>query len=259
MLSRSRGRLVSRFLRRAVQTIRRAPQGDFAQGRQVFQGKEMAQSPLRLVAFIYLAGLQPGDQVGRLDVHQFHLLGGIKHAIRNPFAHRDMGDGGHQIVQGLQMLDIDGGVYVDSSPQQFFDVLVSLRVPAARRVAVRQFVHQKQLGFAFKGGVQIEFLQRDAFIDHFLTRELLQTVQQRQGVWAGMTLHVPDRHVDAVFACLMGGLQHGVCFAHAGGIAKKYFELSMAFLIVLLPYGMQYLLRVRPAFLHLRPSRKVSA
>ena len=36
-----------------------------------------------------------------------------------------MSDGGHQIIQGFQMLNINGGIHTDTGSQQFLHILIS--------------------------------------------------------------------------------------------------------------------------------------
>ncbi len=43
------------------------------------------------------------------------------------------------------MLNIDCGENVDAVVQQFLDILPALRMPAARRVGVRELIHEDPL------------------------------------------------------------------------------------------------------------------
>jgi hypothetical protein len=69
------------------------------------------------------------------------LRSSLKKVIGNGFLDHDACDLLHHIVHTFQMLDIQGRVDVNSSPQEFEDVLVSFGVTAARGVGMGQFVH----------------------------------------------------------------------------------------------------------------------
>ena len=148
---------VSSLLCGTVESVSRAAQGNFPQGNQVLFRKKMVKRPLCLPLLVDFTGLQPDNQVSRFNIHQLYLVGGIKNVIGYPFADGDMGNGFHQIVERLQMLNIYGGIDIDTRPQKLFDILITLGMTASRRVAVRQFVHQNQLWSAAKCGVNIEF------------------------------------------------------------------------------------------------------
>ena len=99
--------------------------------------------------FVNLSGLQPHDEVIRFDIHQFHLIRGIKDRIRDPFADRNMGDSCYQVIQRFQMLDIYRSVNIYACPEQFFYILISFGVPAPRRIAVGKLIDQQKLRPAF--------------------------------------------------------------------------------------------------------------
>lgn len=148
---------VTRLLCGAVEPVSRAAQGDFPQGNQVLFRKKVTERPLCLPLLIDLPFLQPDNQVRRFNIHQLHLVGGIKDAIRYPFADGNVGNGFHQIVERLQMLNIYGGIDIDTRPQKLFHILITLGMSAPCCVTVRQFVYQNQLRSAPKCGVNIEF------------------------------------------------------------------------------------------------------
>ena len=60
--------------------------------------------------------------------------------IRNSLIDRNACDGGHQIVERLQMLHIHRGIDVDPRLKQLFHILIPLCVPASLRIIVGQFV-----------------------------------------------------------------------------------------------------------------------
>ena len=126
-----------------------APQGDLAQGGQILQGEEVVHGPGRLVGPVDLALLEPLQQIRRLDVHYLNLVGAVKDPVGQPLRHRNAGDGGHHVIEALQVLHVDGGVDADASPQQLLDILITFPVTAAADVGMCQFIHQNHFGTAF--------------------------------------------------------------------------------------------------------------
>ena len=86
-----------------------------------------------------------------------------------------------------------------------------------------QFVHQNELGLPFQGGVQVK-------MGPLGSRETLQAIQQRHGLGLCVRVEIPNHHIRAPLLCLTGRQQHGIGFAHTGGIAKEDFQLAPPFL-----------------------------
>ena len=209
--------------RGALQPVRRAAQGDLPQGGQILPGKKVVHGLGGLPGPVDLPQAQPLQQVRGLQVHHLHLVGGVEDMVGDALRHRDAGDGGHHVVETLQVLNVDGGIDADPRAQQLLHVLVALHVAAALSVGVGQLIHQYELGAADQGGVQIELTQFHALIGDAPGRELLQSVQQGQGLGPGVRLDIPADHVGPGGQSPVGRLQHGVGLPHAGGIAKKDF------------------------------------
>ena len=196
-----------------------------------------------------LALLEPLQQIRRLDVHYLNLVGAVKDPVGQPLRHRNAGDGGHHVIEALQVLHVDGGVDADACPQQLLDILVALAVPAPGGVGVGQLIHQDELGLPRQGPVQIKLPQRDILIGDLLVGELLQPVQQRQGFRPDVRLDVPGHHVHAHLLGVVGGLQHGVGLAHARRITEEYLQLSRPGLLFQLELPQQCV-RIRPLVRH---------
>ena len=236
-------------VRRPVEPVCGAPQGDLAQGGQILQGEEVVHGPGRLVGPVDLALLEPLQQIRRLDVHYLNLVGAVKDPVGQPLRHRNAGDGGHHVIEALQVLHVDGGVDADACPQQLLDILVALAVPAPGGVGVGQLIHQYELGLPRQGPVQIKLPQRDILIGDLLVGELFQPVQQSQGFRPDVRLDVPGHHVHAHLLGVVGGLQHGVGLAHARRITEEYLQLSRPGLLFQLELPQQCV-RIRPLVRH---------
>ena len=140
----------------SVDGLRGAAQREFAQGRQVRLGKEMAERARRLGRDIDLALLQPRDQLVGGDVDDFDL-GIVKHRIGHRLAHADAGEAGDDVVEALDMLDVERAEHVDPGLAQLLDVLPTLGMAATRRIGVREFVDQRDRGVPREHRVEIEF------------------------------------------------------------------------------------------------------
>ena len=78
--------------------------------------------------------------------------------VGHRLAHADAGDLRDDIVQAFDVLDVERGVDVDAGGDQFLDIHVALRMAAARRVGVREFVDQRELRPARQQRVEIHLL-----------------------------------------------------------------------------------------------------
>ena len=208
----------------SFEAVRRPAQSNLPERDEVFLDKKVRRDLRGLRLPVDFSRLQALKQVGGLKVHDLHLIGGVEHRIRNAFRHGDAGDGGHYVVQTFQMLNIDGGIDADAGVQQLLHILIPFGVAAALGVGMGQFIHQNQLGVPGQSSVQIKFPQEDALRGNRFWRELFQSLQQGHGFRAGVGLDTPGHHIHPRGFGTTGGLQHGVGFAHPGGIPEKYFQ-----------------------------------
>ena len=135
------------------------PQRQFAQRGQVARREIMLERALGLLGDVDLAFPQPLNQVVRRQVDQFDRVGAVEHRIRHGLAHPHMGDLRDHVVEALDVLDVDGGIDVDAVRQQFLDVEIALRMAAAGRVGVGEFVDQRELRTARDQRVEVHLLE----------------------------------------------------------------------------------------------------
>src|SRR5579872_6843207 len=88
----------------------------------------MLERPLGLLGDIDLAFLQPLDQVVGRQINQLDAVGAVEYRIRHGFTHPHMRDLRDDVVEAFDVLDVDCGIDVDATREQFFDVEVALRV-----------------------------------------------------------------------------------------------------------------------------------
>ena len=196
----------------------------FTQGGEIGLGEEGIDCGAGLFRHIHLAVAQTLQQFARRQVDQHQVEGFLQYPVRQRFADLYAGDAAHLIVEAFQMLDVDGGVDVDTGGEQFLHVLPALGVTTARRIAVRQFVHQHQFGFESQQTVEVHLLQRDAAILRADQGLLRQTGKQGFGLGAAMGFHDPGDQPYAMAQLRMRGLQHGVGLAYPGRSAEKDLE-----------------------------------
>jgi hypothetical protein len=144
------------------------------------------------------------------------------------------------------VLDIDRGVDVDAAREQFLDVEIALRMPAARRVGVGEFIDQRDLGTARDQRVEIHLLEDLVLVFEPLAREHFEALQQRLGLRPSMGLDHADHDIDSRLKPGMGALQHLIGLADAGGGADEDFQ--PAGLTVLAPGRFQQGFRRRTLF-----------
>jgi hypothetical protein len=117
---------------------------------------------LGLVRHVSLAVLQSLDQVVRIQIDQLDVVGLVDDRIRHRLAHADAGDARDDVVQTFDVLDIERGVDIDAGRDQFIDIHVAFRMPAARRVGVREFVDDRDRRVSREKCRDVEFFAPDA-------------------------------------------------------------------------------------------------
>jgi hypothetical protein len=97
------------------------------------------------------------------------------------------------------MLDIEGGDYINAVANKLFDVLITLVVARARRVGVRQLVHDRELGLARQNGIDIHLLQDHAAIWNLAERDGLEVTDPSRGLGPPVRLDEAEHHVMSLF------------------------------------------------------------
>ncbi len=141
--------------------------------------------------------------------------------VRHRLLDDNAGDLRHHIVETLDMLDVQRCVDVDAGREKFLDVLEPPHMARSGHIRMGQLVDQHQLRPASDDSVDIHLCQFPAAILQCFRRDLRQAGHQLLGLLAAVGFHPADDDVAAVAQAFMGGLQHGVCFAHAGRRAQK--------------------------------------
>ena len=127
------------------------------------------------------------------------------------------------------MLDIEGGVDVDAAIEQFLDVEVALRVPAAFDVAVGEFVDQHELGAASDDGVEIHLVEFAAPVAEPEAGDDLEAVEQCFGLRPSMGFDDAEDHVGSVGPAGPSGQQHLKRLADPWRGAEENLETAACF------------------------------
>ncbi len=218
--------VVAILARLCVDAIGGTAQRQFAQRDQIALAEKVRDRVCGLLGHVHLARLQTLDQIVGRQVDELHFVGLVEHAVGHRFRDADVRDLPNDVVEALEVLHVDGRVHVDTGGEQFLDVLPALRMARARRVAMREFVDQHQIGAAREHRIDVEFVQHRAAVLDAALRKYLEAVQQRFGVGAAMCLDHADDDVDTCGAHLARFGQHRVGLADAGARAEEDLQLT---------------------------------
>ena len=231
-------------LQALVDLVGQPQQGQLTQRGQVPGAEVVGQRRVDLLRRIDVPVRHPAPQRLRGHVDQLDLVSGAHHGIRDRLPLRDAGDLLHHVVEGLEVLDVDGGDHVDAGVEQLLDVLPALLVTRSGHVGVRELVDQGDLRVTGQHSVEVHLLEPGPPVGHQLPRDRLQAVDQRLGVRAPVRLGEGDHHFRAALGPPVALAQHGEGFADPRGSAQVDPEEA--------PLGPLCLLISRPGGIRLR-------
>ncbi len=201
-------------------------QRDLPQREQVFDGEEVVQRRLDVLARVDLAGAEALDQRLGGEVDQHHLVGLAEHGVGDRLADAGAGQLGDLVVQRLEVLDVDGREDVDPRRQHVANVLEALLVLDAGGVGVRELVDQRQIGITPQQRRQVHLLELGAAVGNLAPGNRLQALGKRRGLGPAVGLHVPDRDVAASVLFGVAFLQHPVRLSNTGGHSDEDLVVS---------------------------------
>ena len=141
------------------------------------------------------------------------------------------------------MLNVERRIDVDTLLQQLFDVLVAFGMAAAGGVGMGELVDQDQVRAPLERAVEVEFAQDTIDIDHRLTRQNLEAVEQSLRLLAAVRLDHADDDVHALLQLGASRQQHLVGFADARRRTDKNLEPPRGTLLFASGFGQQGLWR----------------
>ena len=145
----------------------------------------------------------------------------------------------------LYVLQIDRGDYRDPLVENVVHILPALRIPAAWRIVVSQFVHQAHLRMPPENRRHVEHLVLFAGVRFLESGDRVQLVEQRFQFGCQRRLHSSRHHILAALLTPAPLVEHAERFAHARRIAEEHFEPPAALPALLCLDAAQQLIGIR--------------
>src|SRR6516164_9956007 len=158
----------------------------------------MQQRALGLTRNVNLSFFETLNEIIGSEIDQFDGIGAVENRIRYGFTNADVGDLCNNFIQAVDVLNVHGGVDVDASAQQLFDVEVPLRMPTALRIGMSEFIDQNDLRSPSDDGVEVHLVQELTLVLNALTRNDPQAVQQRLCFLAAVSFDNTHYNVTAI-------------------------------------------------------------
>ncbi len=164
------------------------------------------------VAVEHAAAQGLGRDVGELD-----LVGAADDLVGDGLALRHAGDGGDDVAQRFEVLDVDRGDDVDPGVEELVDVLPALGVAGAGDVGVGELVDERDRGRARQDRVDVELLERGTAVVERAARDDLEPLQERGGGGPAVGLDEADHDVGAAPGAPVRLLERRERLPHARG------------------------------------------
>ena len=147
------------------------------------------------------------------------------------------GDLGNDIVEAVEVLDIQGRVYVYPFIEYLLDVLVAFRVARPRCIGMGKFIDKYQLGMGGEDCIEIHLRDRHIPVLYHLPGDDREPFNQCFCLSPAMRLNVPDFYINSLILPEVRCLQHLVRLSYPGNVTKENFEFAP----VLLPLFTLYM------------------
>ncbi len=202
--------------------LRRLPQRQLAQRRQVSLPEEVVQRLLDLLDVVDLPLPQPRAQRVDRDVNVDDLVRTPEKRVGNGLANGDTGDPSDRVVQRFDVLHVHGGRHRDPAVEQFEHVFEALFVRRTRRVRVGELVDDHDIRPARDDRVDVHLLERHAAILDLSEWHALEVADKRFGFGTPVSNHDADDDVDALRLQLVRLFEHLVRLPDTGGGADVH-------------------------------------
>ena len=117
------------------------------------------------------------------------------------------------------MLHVHRREHVDAGVEQGTHVFPSLQPRRSRHVRVRKLVDRRHLGMPAKNRVGVHLFETCSAVFDHLSRDGLQSLAQRDRLFAAVRLEIPDHDVDALVFQRVRLREHLIRFADTCGVA----------------------------------------
>lgn len=188
---------VAVVLETLVDAIGQPQQRELSKCREVSLPEVPRQRRVDLVRRVDVAVCHSSPQRLRTHIDEFDRVCLANDAVGHGLTLAYPGDRLDDVVEGFEVLDVDGRDDIDAVCQQSRDVFPTLRVLGSLDVGVRELVDERDLGPTRAHGRQVHLLVRAPAVGEPTPRHDLEAVDRLRGAYAGMCLDVPDGDVRA--------------------------------------------------------------
>src|SRR5260370_1542203 len=184
----------------AIDLLRHLAQGQFAKGNQVPTPKEILKRALDLIGAVHVSSLHAVLQGFGCQVNHDRLARRQWYPVRHSLPHDDARDRTHHRRNAFDVLNVEGGDYVDFSSQKLLYILVTLPAFASGNIGVREFIYQHDFGAALQDRVDVHFLENCAFVLDLLARDRLYLLGKLLNAFASVGFNEADDDILATAA-----------------------------------------------------------
>ncbi len=205
-----------------VDSVGDPQQGEFSQRAQVSCSEVVAERGVDSVTGVDVAVRDSAAQRLGGHVDEFDLVGAADDVVRDRLSLLDSGDARERVVEGLEVLHVDGGDDVDPCIEERLDVLPSLRMRRSRRVRVRHLVNQCDIGSSGENGLEVQVVELRAAVGDLAPRNDLESVEELPGAFASVGFHHGHDDIGSALEASSSFLQHLVGLADPGRGAEVH-------------------------------------
>ncbi len=209
-------------LQSGVDLVGQPQQGELAQCREVAEAEVVRQGRVDALGGVHGARGQAIAQRLGCEVDDLDLVGRAHHGIRDRLALHDARDLLDDVVEGGDVLHVDGRDDVDARREQLLDVDPALVVARAGRIGVRELVDEGDLRMPFEHGIQVHLVQRDPAVGDGSPGDDLEPLGLGGGGGASVRLDDGDHDVASLVAEPAALLEHLVRLADARRHAQQH-------------------------------------
>ena len=199
-----------------IDMVGSTPQRQFPQCCQITRLEKIVGSPARIIGQMDLGVLQTLKQLVGRDIDDDDIVGFLDDRVGDHFADGDAGDASDDIRQAFDMLDIERRPHIDAGIEQFLDILEAFGMPAVRRIRMRQFIDDDEIGPARQRGIDIELHQTLVLIDDCPGRQDFETFEKCRRIGLAVRLDEAHHNVAAFRLEPPCAGEHGIGLADPG-------------------------------------------
>ena len=199
-----------------VDLVGKPEQGKFPQRREVADPEVVRQRSVNLVCGVDVAVRHAAPQRLGRHVDKLNLVRGAHDGVRHGFPLNDSGNLRHDVVEGLQVLDVQRGDHVDAGVEQLVDILPAFLVARSGDVGVRELVDEGDLGTAGQHGVDVHLGETGPAVVEGAPGHDLETGKGFSGLTAAMHLDQADDQVGTPVAAAVRLVEHRERLADPG-------------------------------------------